>query len=478
MIQAAWRRSVAFIVSAPLVVGLLAFVGVWSLLATLVAQGPISSHEITAWAAAHPAAESVVRVFGLHHAFTSYLFLAAVGLLSVSTVICSWRRTKVALRRMRVLRDAARADASAIAEKHDIEIVCDAALNDAEVLSIASATLGELGIRTSNRDGALRAVSAPWTVWGSAVFHWALVLLIATVLGGQLMRSEGSISLAVGESKPNARGSYTDLHSGLLHGWSGEHRSVRLDGLEPDYNLGGIDRGAVPTVALLDGAGKVLVRQRIYQNKMLHDGSLAINAPGLGLAVTLAFLDSYGTEVDRSVQYVDFSQATTGGTVPVSAIQNRDPSGRVRMTMYATVPLEGTLGHYNEWIPKSPRARVRIASPTGATLFSGSAAPGKIMDLPGGSKLKVVGIDWYSRLSLVDDPTIPLIYAAMVIATIGLTITVSFRQQLLAATVVRDSDGAKLALRMRLWRGVPTNANEIHSELAQALEINEKESTS
>jgi hypothetical protein len=128
----------------------------------------------------------------------------------------------------------------------------------------------------------------------------------------------------------------------------------------------------------------------------------------------------------------------------------------------------------NEWIPRPPQARVVVVSPGGATLFEGIAAPGQTLELPGGSKVKVVGIDWYSRLSIVDDPTIPLIYAAMVIAAIGLTMTVTFRQRLLVATALRDDDGVKLAMNARLWRNVSTSTSEIQSVLAKALGGDEK----
>jgi hypothetical protein len=119
-----------------------------------------------------------------------------------------------------------------------------------------------------------------------------------------------------------------------------------------------------------------------------------------------------------------------------------------------------------------------VTSGTGATLFDRTASTGQTLELPGGSKLKIVGVDWYSRLSLVDDSSVPLIYMAMVIAALGLTMTVAFQQMLLVATVVREDDGVKLALTVRLWRNVPTNANEIQQELAKALGSAEKGSPS
>ena len=74
----------------------------------------------------------------------------------------------------------------------------------------------------------------------------------------------------------------------------------------------------MPTVSILDGAGTVLVKQRVYPNNMLHAGSLAINAPGVGLSVWLALLDPAGAETGRVVQYVDFSETAPEGTWPIA----------------------------------------------------------------------------------------------------------------------------------------------------------------
>jgi O-antigen/teichoic acid export membrane protein len=77
VIRRVWRRIARFFGSAALAVGLLVFVGVWSLLATLMAQGDASSPVVTAWAASNPLLEPVVRTLGLYQAFTSYVFLGA-----------------------------------------------------------------------------------------------------------------------------------------------------------------------------------------------------------------------------------------------------------------------------------------------------------------------------------------------------------------------------------------------------------------
>ena len=448
------------------------------MLATFIVQGDASTPEVAVWAASHTPVEPLVNALGLHQAFSSFVFVACVVVLGVSTAICSWRRTKVAINRSRMLRGAANADRQSVAASHDLEIACDPARGAPEILSIASEMLGGLGIRTRHREDLLSAVSPWWSVWGSPVFHWALVALIAVIIVGSLQRADGSMALAVGQTKPDAPASYTWLHAGSWHDWSDVHRSIRVDAFEPDYRIGGIDRGAVPTVSVLDATGRVIKTQRVYPNMMLHAGSLSINSPKCGLSAGLALLNPGGAEIGRSAEPIDFSQAAADGTVPLGVLTLTDSAGAGRLRVSVTVPLDRSAGRFDEWIPQQPRAHVVVTSVDGTQVLDQTIKPGEVATLPGGAGLKLLGIGWYSALGVVDDWTTPLLYAFMVVAMGGLAVTVLVRQQLLVATVVEEPDGAKLVMNVRLWRNASTNRGEIESELARALGGDEKGGTS
>jgi cytochrome c biogenesis protein ResB len=469
VIRRALHGIVGFLSSTTMAAGLLVFVSAWSALATFFPQGGATSREVVTWGASHPAYESLARVLGLHQAFTSFVFVACVLLLGVSTAVCSWKRTKVAIARARVLRDASAVGRrTAPAMPRDLEIACDPALSGSEILPIAVETLRALGIRAKRQGDVLSSVSPWWSVWGSPVFHWALVALLAVICLGVMQRSDGTMAVAVGQTKANAPESYRALQVGAWHDWNGARRSIRVDAFEPDFRTGGIDRGAVPTVSVLDSTGRVIKTQRVYPNLMLHDGSLSINAPACGLSATMAFISPTGAEVGRFIQPMDFSQTATDGTFPVSGESFTGPSGD-RLTAVITVPLDRSGGHFGEWIPKQPTARVVVSGAAGAPLVERIVSPNEDVALPGGGSLRLVGIGWYSLLSIVDDRTTPFIYAAMIVAMIGLTVTVLVRQQVVVATVVEGADGATLAVRLRLWRNAPTNRSEIESALADAL---------
>ena len=129
-------------------------------------------------------------------------------------------------------------------------------------------------------------------------------------------------------------------------------------------------------------------------------------------------------------------------------------------------------------MPENPSAHVVVRDSDGAVLTDQTLQLKDAMEVPGGQRLRLLSVGWYSRLAIVDDWTTPLLYAVMIIGLLALAAAAVMRQQIVLAGVVNGPEGARLVLRMRLWRNVPTNRSEIESALARALCSDDKESTS
>jgi len=436
---------------------------------SFIPQGESGTREVSAWALARPTLEPLVRALDLHHAFTAPVFLVAVSLLTLSTVVCSWRRTKVSISRTHALARARAADTEWLRATHDFEVLCPAGLGPAEALAVASEALSGIGARTRHSGNLLTTVSPGLSVWGSPIFHWSLVAFMAVVLVGSLQRSDGLMAVAVGQTRPDTPASYGLLRSGPLHNWAGVRRSFRVDAFEPDYQAGGLDLGPVPTVSVLDAQGGVIKTQRVYPNMMLHVGSVSINAPDYGLSATVSLVGTGGVELGGAVQSVDFSQEATDGTIPLDPLVVYDSSGSAKLIVSVTVPLDRSGERFVEWIPRAPTARVTVRSPDGARIVDRVLKPGERLVLSNGDTLRLDGVGWYSRLSIVDDWTTPLVYGCMTLAMIGIGISVVFRQQWLVVGVLEDAGGLRLAASMRLWRNCPATRAEIESALSVAL---------
>lgn len=471
MISKAWRSVVRFLGSAACATWLLVLIGAWSIVATLVPQvSDAGPDAVAAWAAAHPAVEPVAQGLGLHRAFDAPLFMLLVFVLGVSTALCAWERTKFAATKARTLRKAARAEEQSLVDRHDFVVECDPVLSESEVMSIASDTLGRLGVRAKRRGDLLSAVSPEWTVWGSPVFHWALLAIVLAILIGSLQRSEGQMGLAVGQTLPDAPESYGLLFTGPLHDWSRVHRSIRVDAFEPAYHFDGIDRGPTPTVSVLDGSGNPVKTQRVYPNMTLKTGTLTIYPVDFGLAAAVALLDSSGAETGRGVQIVDFDPKAPGGTSPSRYLVVSDAAGNALLKLYVSIPLDGVPGDFEKRLPAKPAARVVATSLEDQVLLDRIAGLGDVVDLPsGGGSLRLLDVGYYARISLVDDWSIPLIYLGLVVATLGLSVATLARQQIVLATTVVRPNGVALAARIRLWRNESSSRSEIEGELTRAL---------
>lgn len=463
------RRIVRFLTSAVLVSTTLGFIGLWSIIATVVPQGDPTMGRAFAWAAANPALAPLVDAVGLHDAFHAPAFLVAVAVLAVSTILCSWQRTNVALKRSRALRAAASIDSLPTAARHDVLIECRDGTCGTAALDAAGGALLTLGVTTRRSGDALVSASSPLAPWGSPVFHWALVGFMLFVLIGSFVRSDGLIGLAVGQVKPNAPQSYGRLSTGAWYSFEGESRSFRLDDFEPRFSADGIDHGPVPTVSVLDAEGNVLKTQLVYPNKMLHLGSLMISAPAYGLSVSLSLTDEAGTEVGSAVQLLDFDQSAPEGTIPLEPLVVTDATGATIALVHTTVPLIPEDGKFVEWLPKDAPVRIMATAPDDTTLVDELLEQGETVELPGALQLRVVDVGWYSRLSILDDWTIPFIYGWMILAALALSVTVFTRQRYVVVAAEEGPDGTVLAVRMRLWRHSATTRDEITEALTEAL---------
>lgn len=469
MIARVWRAVLKFFGSARLALVLLTFLGLWSAVATAVPQGDATAKSVAEWAAENAAAERVVDALGLHQAFGAPLFLGAAILLAISTLVCSVARTRAAVARSGQLREARGLDAAGVAAASDFSVACAPGMSAEVCAERAADALADLGIKT-RRDGAvLRSISPLWAVWGSPVFHWSLLALMLAVALGGLVRAEGTMALAVGDAKPDGPESYVTVDSGPWHQWDSIDRAIRVDAFDPAYEADGMVRGAVPTVSVLDAAGEALVTKAVYANSKLHLGSLSVHAPDCGLVVRLAILDEAGQVVTRPVQFVDFSQEAEGGTVPMQPLALKDRLGNVVLRMIATVPLDTVSeGGYGEWIPDQPSALVRLVDGGGVVLAEGSVSPGTDLAIEGGGVVRLVDIGWYSRLVVVDDPTVPLVYATMLLALLGLTMSLVTPHRLLVVAVVEGEQGPRAHVRVRFWRNNPTTRDELRTVLTAA----------
>ena len=451
--------------SAKLAVGLMIYLGIVSFIGTFVPQGAVGNAKVAAWVAANPQWEALARALGLHSLFTAWYFVAPAALLAASTVVCSWRRTKVAHTRSLMLREAKAAD-GALPGRADYSIPLGTAggANSSAALAGAEAALAELGIRGSRCGNVFVAASAPWSVWGSAAFHWALVLIFLTLAMSALFRADGLMGVTEGEAVKDEAAAYRVLTTGPLHDWSAVNRKIFLNQLRRDYVVDGMDRGASPDVSVLDSNGVVVARQVIYPNNLLHTGTLTIHNSAWGLAPRFELLDKSGSSIATSSVLLDLPSKPTGSTGSDEfELTGRD--GKAAVVVRVTVPLDRQGGKPVDRMPRRPKAKVELLTPDGKPTGGATLGAGEKLALPNGASLRLERVAYYARLSVMDDPTIPLLYASLAAALAGMTFALLVRQRLVVVALSDEDGEPHLDVLVRLWANAGPSAGEVKSAL-------------
>ena len=444
-------KIVRWLASPRLAFALLLVIAALTFLATLVPQGGPSETKVAMWAVAHPFAGPLVRAFGFHAAYTSPVFLACVSLLAASTTVCSWRRTKVAMRRLALVRKMTRDQAVELAARPSFCVA--APMGGQAALETTAAALQGRRARVTQGDGFAGGGASVVGIVGSPVFHWALVLLFVVLAWGQLTRAEGLMGVGEGEVKPNAPAGYGVLNAGALYRWGSTQPSIGVERLRLENVVDGIDRGPTPTVVLYGANGEVLARGDAYPNHPLRYRSYTVHANDYGLSAVLSLTSPSGQPLGKANVLVDFSDTAPGGTAP-GEFSLTDSSGSASIVATVTVPLDRVSAGYSRTLPRNPEAIVSLSDTAGTALTDQETlSVGQSMTLPDGATLRLDAIRYYARLSVVDDSSLPLVFAVMLVALGGLACSLLGSKYAVAIVAAEDDSGARLDVWYRDWRG-------------------------
>jgi cytochrome c biogenesis protein ResB len=467
------NRVVSWLGSAKLAVGLMVYLGVVSFIGTAVPQGRASEASVASWAAANPLWESVARAVNLHSMFSQWYFVIPAAVLAVSTAVCSWRRTKVARKRFGLLRNAASVDGSPGRADYSIPLAGETGKDAEAALERAREALAEIGIRGTVREDRVLAATSPWAVWGSAAFHWALVVLFLTLAASALFRSDGLMGVIEGQGVKDAPSAYGVLTTGPLHSWATVDRTIFVNKFYLKYVVDGLDRSASPDVSVLDGRGALVARQVVYPNNLLHTGTLTIHNSAWGLGPEFTLLDSAGSVVGTASVLLDFPAKPTGTTEPGEISLER--SDGTSLTLRVSVPLDRRPGRPVQARPETPTVQVEILGADGKPSGGGTIGVGQKVALPDGASLRLDAVPYYARLAVIDDPAIPLLYASLVAAFVGMTFALLARQRLIVVAFADGGEGSRLDVFVRLWSDPGRSSQDVKTALLGTLGLEEEE---
>lgn len=435
------------------------------IIGTIVPQSAADPVETAKWAQAHPGLESVFAPLGLHAAYSQPLFLAIMAVLAASTAVCAWERS---VRAITAWRSRGRVTPTQITRLKVAESLPVSAAEESDpqrALERASDALRGIGLRSTRGTSMLEATSGRWGLAGSPVFHWALVGLLVLIPVGRLTRSEGLMGVVAGTSRVDEAAAYGRLQEGPLHGSFTGYRIAVDSGFPLNLREEGVDRGPAPTVSLSDGE-TLLARQQVVPNRPLRYGPITIHMNELGTGMAYSLVTSEGVAVSDlaliDVKASDPSGFTTFGATYDNA--NGDIVADLTITMPPGSSPEGTAtagdGHH---------MRTVAVGPEGARVDRLVTA-GDVVDLGAGLALRVDAVDYYARLSVVDDWSVSWIYALFVLAVGAVSVSVLVPHRVVR--VLADTTGERPVLRFVAQHG--RRSPEFESIVREALRAPEE----
>lgn len=395
-------------------------------------------------------------------AYANPLFYAIATALALATAACAWERTSGAMRAWRTGTATSAQFVERLANMPQIAVPLPAGADARSVLDEVGQDLRAMRLRVRVGDGRLAAVTPRIALLGSPIFHWALVALFVVVAAGRLTRAEGLIGIPVGSERLDAASSYGALDQGALHDADFTGLVIRVPELRRNHVVGGVDRGTVPRVELWRDDEKVAA-QLVYPNNPLRYGSLLIhsNAYGLSARFTLVRL---AEEQSTDVLY-DFSEESLVARAYSPLVID---TGAGAVTVDTGIPLD-LAGDVAPWVvPREPRVEWRLAENGVET--TGSVGLGESIDLGGGARLLLDDVTYYARLSIVDDWSVYLLYAVLVIAVIGLSLALLLPPKTVWVMLVESDRGTSLNARTRQPRADRMFASAVEEALRAAAE--------
>ncbi len=350
------------------------------------------------WRASHPVAAVLVERLGLDHTFTSWWFLAVVGLFFVNTLACTVDQA------VKTWRMAGQSGQPHLSSGYPGEIVASVLHGRRYVVRgwdhPAEGTW--VFLAEKNRAG----------YWGSVIFHAGLLLIILGVIYGSLGRFEGVMLLTEGERRVEGHREYIHLEEGPA--FAEAHPGFEM-GLERVRHFpptqktpGGMTSGLTldgKSFQLGQGAPLIYRGFRIYQDRFGDAVSLESDTGrGAPLQLTAGLLDQITT---------NGSKVSKGSLIiPGTAV-------RARLTLYADAALKGGKLFASSLVLKRPVLRVILEDGTGARLFQGDVKVGQGIHAAG-LKLTFTGASYWLALRIRRDPGQGMIFAGFAVGLLGL----------------------------------------------------------
>jgi cytochrome c biogenesis protein len=454
-----------------LAVSLIVSLAAYGIVGTLVPRGAPADSAVRSWADAYPVLESVASPLGLHRAYSSPLFLTFAVLLAACTGACAVERTRRALRIAREMRESSEGALRHLRTRPQVAVCAVSGTDSQTALATAEAGIRTTGLRVHRRAEVVEALSGGWGVFGSPLFHWAIVALMVAAAAGQATRAEGFIGLPIGERVSDSRSNYLQITEGPLFGSRFTGVEFVATDLVHEFSYGGVDFGPSPVITAYSGRVEV-ASVRVRPNSPLRVGALLVHMADFAPAAVWAAESPGGAEVSRATLLLHRSDESSSGTLPQVVSFAPSPGAAPIDARIQVVIRKGSLtASGTPWVS---RAIVETAT-AGSGAFGPpvTVAVGEFMPLPDGGRLRLAEVKDWVRVSVANDWSVTPLYILFCVAIAALAVAVLVPARRVVVMLVETESGWSLHADTWHSRGDPTFRTRVEQVLREAAGVQE-----
>ena len=432
-------------------------------------QRPNNPVLVREWITNNPQVGAVFDRLGLFDVYGSPWFAAIYLLLLVSLVGCLIPRIALYARSVRTM-------PSGVPKRLDRlpqTAAGPTALAASEAVDAGQAWLLSRRYRVRRDGDELSGEIGYLREFGNLLFHISILGVLAGVAYSSLFGFKGSVIVDEGAAFSNTLSQYDDFSSGgLFRPDALEPFTVWVDSFDVSFERGPVQRGAAREfrvhARVADPAGEP--RPAVVEvNTPLQFGGSMVNLIGHGYAPIVTVKDAAGNVAfsgpvnflpqdgnftslgiikapDARPQRLVFdsvfvpTQSTQRGVGPVSTFPDAD-APELWGTVWSGAPKEETGKPENVYsFDKTGLTQVM----DGAVPASFRLAPGATYQVPGGGSLTFDRVVHWTKLQVSSTPGLPIVWASVILAVIGLLLALFIRPRRIFARVVTRDGGSRV----------------------------------